>query len=312
MPSYISEINAMLVEACGRIPGLIQLGENINKGSCLCGMTKGLAGDVRNIGNCENTHCGVGFGVMLNGGHAVLFMKQLDFLLLGLDQLTNTYNFIRSLPKGQITGSFTIVVIVCDQGMQGPQSSFHDLAGICGLAHVDGYSLTNKREAQFLLDTQIGKPGFRILALSQRLFGEEILDLDLLHVGRNGALTQYSYGHDATVVCFQFSLPQGLRLQRELETKGKSTSLFTAQAVTEPAWGAVFDDARRTGLLIALNDGKGRLSMASDLIAQAARFAPEARTRLLQREFVTPSIDPDQFNPEFVELEISEENTCRL
>ena len=30
--------------------------------------------------------------MMLDGGNAVLFMKQLDFLLLGLDQLVNTFN----------------------------------------------------------------------------------------------------------------------------------------------------------------------------------------------------------------------------
>ena len=56
-----------------------------------------------NVGDCEATHIGVGFGLMLNGVHAVLFAKQLDFMLLGMDQLVNTYNFIRCLPNVSAT-----------------------------------------------------------------------------------------------------------------------------------------------------------------------------------------------------------------
>ncbi len=295
MPSYITELNAMISEASSRVPGLIQMGENINKGSCLCGMTKKLPGDVRNIGNCENTHCGVGFGIMLNGGRAVLFMKQLDFVLLGLDQLTNTFNFIKTMPAGQVTGSFTIVVIVCDHGMQGPQSSFNDLSGICSLAHVNGYSLTNRREAEYVLATQLGQPGFRIIALSQRLFGGELLDLEIINKTNDGALFQYSQGDDATIVCFQFSLPQGLELQRQFATQGKEASIFSAHAVAPAGWELVFDNACRTGLLIALDDGKGRNSLSDKLLAQARSFAPNARTHSLTRDTMETCVSSDQF-----------------
>ena len=37
---------------------------------------------------------GVGFGLMLRSVNSVFFMKQFDFLLLGIDHLVNTYNII--------------------------------------------------------------------------------------------------------------------------------------------------------------------------------------------------------------------------
>jgi DNA (cytosine-5)-methyltransferase 3A len=47
-----------------------------------------------NSTNAENSLGGFGFGLMINGASSVFFMKQLDFLLLGIDQLVNTYNII--------------------------------------------------------------------------------------------------------------------------------------------------------------------------------------------------------------------------
>ena len=131
MPSYLETVNAALAGAAARCPDLLQFGENIGQGSRICGLARGLGGRLLTVGNCENTHAGAGLGMMLEGGRALLVVKQLDFLLLALDQLVNTMNLIRT--SEAVTGSFTILAIVCDQGWQGPQSSFHDLAGICGL-----------------------------------------------------------------------------------------------------------------------------------------------------------------------------------
>ena len=92
----IESVNGV-TERCGPV---LLFGENIDTGSRIAGLARGLTvnskGRILNVGNCELTHCGVGFGMMLDRGNAVLFMKQLDFLLLGLDQIVNTFNFIRA------------------------------------------------------------------------------------------------------------------------------------------------------------------------------------------------------------------------
>ena len=101
----VSEFNKITNE-CGEI---LLFGENIDKGSCLSGLARGLEvndkGKIVNIGNCELTHFGLGLGMMLDGGKAVLFAKQMDFILLGLEQACSTYNFIRAF-KSELVLSF--------------------------------------------------------------------------------------------------------------------------------------------------------------------------------------------------------------
>jgi len=149
-------------------------GEDINTGSRISGLTKNLrapqAGRILNVGNCESTHCGVGFGLMMAGVPAILFVKQLDFMLLGIDHFVSTYNVVRSHPHLDDLGSFTIITIVCDQGWQGPQSSFNALGDLWSLARVPGYSITNAQDTRHVLERLLPSPGFRIIALSQRLF----------------------------------------------------------------------------------------------------------------------------------------------
>ena len=116
----VKEVNKV-TERCGAI---FLYGENIDYGSRLSGLARGLtvnpAGRIQNVGNCELTHVGVGLGILLDGGQAALFGKQLDFMLLGLEQACDTFNFIRAYRPQDTWGSFTIFVIVCDQGYQGP------------------------------------------------------------------------------------------------------------------------------------------------------------------------------------------------
>ena len=63
----VSEINKVTTN-CGQI---LLFGENIDKGSCLSGLSRGLKvnsnGQIINIGNCELTHFGIGLGIMLDG-----------------------------------------------------------------------------------------------------------------------------------------------------------------------------------------------------------------------------------------------------
>ena len=64
---------------------------------------------------------------MMSGVSGIFFMKQLDFLLLGIDHLVNTYNIIRNVQEKYPNGSFTIVPTIVDSGYDGPQSSFNNL-----------------------------------------------------------------------------------------------------------------------------------------------------------------------------------------
>ncbi|MDE2588107.1 MAG: hypothetical protein KGL95_00350, partial [Patescibacteria group bacterium] len=148
---YIEFVNNLIKQEISKTENLVLFGQNINAGSCLGGLTKGLSvknnSKIINSTNSENTLCGFGFGMMMNGISSIFFMKQLDFLLLGIDQLVNTYNVIRNLKLHNGT-SFTIFPIVVDNGYQGPQSSLNNLADFCSIARIDGFTITNKWDAE--------------------------------------------------------------------------------------------------------------------------------------------------------------------
>ena len=97
----VEYVNLTIRELVKEKENIVLYGQNINAGSCLSGLTRRFAENTRgltlNTPNAENTLVGVGFGLMLKGVNSIFFMKQLDFLLLGLDHVVNTYNIIRQI-----------------------------------------------------------------------------------------------------------------------------------------------------------------------------------------------------------------------
>ena len=161
--TYIKDIIDQVNNVTGRCGRVLLFGENIDTGSRISGLARGLkvnsSGRILNVGNCELTHCGVGMGIMLDHGNSVLFMKQLDFLLLGIDQLANTFNFVRAYHSPDDLGSFTIFLIVCDQGFQGPQSSMNSAGDVASLANVNVFCLNASSDAAVVLEP-FREPGF--------------------------------------------------------------------------------------------------------------------------------------------------------
>ena len=147
--NYIELVNGLLKEEASKHENLVIFGQNVSAGSCIGGMTRGLSvpksGKIINSTNSENSLCGFGFGMMINGVSSIFFMKQLDFLLLGIDHLVNTYNIIRNHDNNS---SFTIFPIVMDNGYQGSQSSSNNFADFCSIGRIKGYTITNKIDAE--------------------------------------------------------------------------------------------------------------------------------------------------------------------
>lgn len=153
--NYLSAMNQIISDRVNQMENTLVYGENLDRGSFISGLSKNLVSGptrlVKNVGNCEYTHCGVGFGLMMSGKNAVLFVKQLDFMMLGIDHFVSTYGSIRATRYHQPLGSFTIVTAIYDQGFQGPQSSFRGLGEICSMSGVSGFLLQELSDAKKLL-----------------------------------------------------------------------------------------------------------------------------------------------------------------
>jgi pyruvate dehydrogenase E1 component beta subunit len=257
----------------------------------------GSGGRIINTINAENTLVGVGFGAALTGAHAIFFMRQIDFLLLTTDHLVNTYQSIRGKSE-RMTGSFTIVSTVIDHGYEGPQSSLNNLADFCSLAHVPGFSITNKVDTESIIPRYLTLPGFRIVVASTRMLrGNLIEPARVSYVNSDGTLFQYDDGKDVTVVCFNFSLPQGMTLCDILRRRNVAPSLFNVNAMTPIAWKRILASVRRTKKLVVLDDSKSENRSCFSLLAEVEAHASLDKrivvTRRLGREWLTPN--PDQF-----------------
>ena len=259
-PSYISQIIEQVNLVTAKCGSILLFGENINTGSRIAGLARGLkvnpAGCIQNVGNCELTHCGVGLGMLLDGGQAALFVKQLDFMLLGLDQICNTFNYIRAYRPQSTWGSFTIFVIVCDQGYQGPQSSLNGAGDFASMANIPVYCLNGAEDASRVIDNHFASPGFRIICLSQRLFGALALQAPAEWAADDNSLFRYKSGNDTTSISFNFSLRDTLDMDAKLRDAEVQSDVFHVNFVPGMDMGPIVESCRRTGKLIVVDDSK--------------------------------------------------------
>jgi len=299
---YIEYVNGLLKQQFANANNIVLFGQNISAGSCLSGLSRGIkvpgSSYILNTPNAENTLTGIGFGLMLNGVSSVFFMKQLDFLLLGIDHLVNTYNFVR-LEKPE--ASFTIMPVVVDLGYQGMQSSFNSLGDICSIARIPGYSITNKYDAEKIVDTQLLTPGFRIITVSQRLFNKELLGPEeVLYSDKDCGLFQYTKGKDATIVCFNFSFPQGLELQKRLSQAGLKASLFSVNLSNIINWGRIIDDMQVSRNLIVFDDSKSETLACDNLLSSIPEHCWLEKKIVFKRTFSNKWFYP---NPDEMEID---------
>lgn len=282
----IQYINGILKDCVAATPELVLYGQNITLGSCLGGLCRGLtpplSGLVINSPNSENTLVGLGFGAMLGGVSSVFFVKQLDFLYLGLDHFVHTYNYVRRLePKA----SFTIIPTVVDNGYQGLQSSANNSADFCSMARIEAFNICNRHDADVLIREQLVRPGFRMLCVSARMCGQEAAEWrGLVEPTRDRSIFKYAEGSAATIVCFNFALEHGMAIHRGLAERGLQASLFNVNAAHAVSWAPVIEDVRRTRRLVLLDDTKSANSTSDGFLVEVLDSVRLATKVVLRRD----------------------------
>lgn len=273
--TYVEFVNQRIKSAIALQPRVVVYGQNVSTGSCLSGLSRGFDKlphcTVINTTNSEGTLVGMGFGLLLRGVSSIFFMKQQDFLLLGVEQLTNTANALR---HRDLAASFTIVAIVVDTGWEGPQSCLNNLADFTSISHVPGFAVAGRAEAEAIIDQHLPAPGIRIIGVSQRLFRAPVLEYGAPQAfGHDKGVIRHATGDQATIVAFNLAFPQAMGLHRELAGRGYDASLFSVPATMPEALHVILDDLARTRHLVIVDDGKS-------VNAPADRFLSEARTKV--------------------------------
>lgn len=304
--TYIGHIIESVNSVTARCGPVLLFGENIDTGSRIAGLARGLTvnseGRILNVGNCELTHIGLGLGMMLDGGHAALFMKQLDFLLLGVDQMVNTFNLIRAFHPIDELGSFTVFVIVCDQGYQGPQSSLNNASDLASLANINVFCLNSAGDVAHVVRDQFVTPGFRVVCTSQRLFGAPALDLPIEFRSADNSVFKFRSGDDLTLACYNFSLRDGAALAEKLAAAGVQSDLFHVNYVPAMDTSMLMESCRRTGRLAVIDDAKTVTKFGDALVTELhtrhipVEILPFGRRGCSAAEY---GVAEDRFVPEY-------------
>ena len=146
------------------------LGENVDVGSHISGLSLFLKdktprnASIVNLPNVESITGGICFGWNLSSGPAFLFVKQLDFITLYIDDFVHTRNMFERLENPYNINIFTFVV---DTFLEGAQSSLKDLEALNELLEIKIVKLTFASEPQKLA-TLIEEQGIKLFVLSQK------------------------------------------------------------------------------------------------------------------------------------------------
>jgi hypothetical protein len=165
--TYAQYVNAKTVERFSARKSVI-FGQNIVAGSRISGLGANLDTlknvTALNTPNAENSLMGFGLGMMLSGIDSAFLMKQHDFALLGLDQITNTVNVAKNYP---LTASFVVLMVIVDSGYEGPQASLNNLDEFASLSRSSVHFLNTRENIDRAFENS-QNPGFHMMALSQK------------------------------------------------------------------------------------------------------------------------------------------------
>lgn len=307
--NYIEYVNQLVRQKVTESGRLVVYGQNVSAGSCVSGLARGLKTTadctVINTPNSENTLVGMGFGLLLRDVSSIFIMKQQDFLLLGIDQLVNTYNILRRM---DLRGSFTILPVIVDSGYEGPQSCLNNFYDFCSISRIPGYTITNRHDAESVIDKHLVSPGVRIIGVSQRLFRSEVITCEgVTSAHENGDIHQYADGDQATIVGFNFAFPQALSIWRASKERGIDGSLFSVNGVIPASWEPIVRSVRASKRLVVVDDSKS-VNRSSDRFQLAVRTeCPSVRIHVVTREFSDTWYKP---NPD--RLDIHAENIAEI
>ena len=166
--TFTQYINSKIRQKFSGYEHSVIFGQNIVSGSRISGLGAGLDQIdncvALNTTNSENSLMGLGFGLALSETPSLFLMKQHDFALLGLDQLTNTHNVLRN---GRLMAPFIVLMVVVDSGFEGPQASLSSLDEFASLIRAPIYFLSSKENIDKAFELS-SEPGLHLMALSQK------------------------------------------------------------------------------------------------------------------------------------------------
>jgi pyruvate/2-oxoglutarate/acetoin dehydrogenase E1 component len=269
---YLNFIHSQIDEVISKKSNFLLFGENINKGSKISALASNICispkFQILNVGNCELTHVGVGLGLMISGESSVLYVKQMDFMFLALDQIVNSYNYIRGFNNPKTSnGSFTIISYICDQGFQGPQSSFNSIDDIGSLANIPVYCLNSKADIAHVIKNKFLDDKFKIICVSQKAINSNFYFDNVEYSSNDSSIFKYQSGKKATLLCFNFGLKYLESILSNNRKINLDVDIFHINFCNDN-FNEIINSVRKTKKIVIINDSKSDNKHSNKLLLE--------------------------------------------
>ena len=268
--TFTQYVNTKIRQKFSNYEHSVIFGQNIVSGSRISGLGAGLD----QISNCvalnttnsENSLMGLGFGLALSETPSLFLMKQHDFALLGLDQLTNTHNVLRD---GRLLAPFIILMVIIDSGFEGPQASLSSLDEFASLSKAPIYFLSSKENIDKAFELA-NEPGLHILALSQKNMKDICTPSQLKVIDCDEAII-YRYlpkkeKPKIAVVFFGVNISIAREISEELSDKNYCVSLANIIRLSKiEMTSKLFYEISQHDRIVVIDTGKSDVHFSTDL-----------------------------------------------
>jgi pyruvate dehydrogenase E1 component beta subunit len=273
--TYIEAINEALHQSMELDENVIKYGLGVDDPKSIFGSTIGLKEKFGNdrvfdMPTSENAMTGVAIGASLNGIRPVMVHQRIDFFLLAMDQLVNNAAKWHFMFNNQGNVPITIRLILGRGWGQGPTHSqnFHSW-----FSHIPGLKVvmpSTPHDAKGLLIESIfdNNP---VLFIEQRWLHNTVGNVpQKMYRTPLGKANLIKKGSDISIVSMSIMTVESLIAAKFLEKHGISVELIDLRTINPIDWNTIFKSIKKTGRLLAIDNGHGNVSVASEIVSRVS------------------------------------------
>jgi pyruvate/2-oxoglutarate/acetoin dehydrogenase E1 component len=302
--TYTNYVNVKIHKYFSKYEKSVIFGQNIVSGSRISGLGSGLDkidGVVAiNTTNSENSLMGLGFGLALSNIPSLFLMKQHDFALLALDQLTNTNNLIRNQ---DLPAPFVLLFVIMDAGFEGPQASLNSLDEFASLTRSPVYYLSTLETIDAAFE-KASKPGLHIMALSQKRMKQKIQKSSMKTEEFSECILYRSPPENSAnqvAIIFYGSDPSMVENILSQVNNGKSIDLFVmTQLLAIDDDTNLFNEIKKYRSIFIIDTGKSDIHFSTETAWRLNKEGKEVKIfqRISNSKWSEVSEDPIEFTKE--------------
>ena len=271
--TFAQAINEGLSQSMSYDDNVVTYGLGVDDPKRIFGTTAGLkekfgSERVFDMPTSENAMTGIAIGAALNGIRSVMVHQRIDFFLLAMDQLVNNAAKWNFMFNGNGSVPITIRLILGRGWGQGPTHSqnFHSW-----FAHIPGLKVvmpSTAEDAKGLLIESIfdNNP---VLFLEQRwlhnMSGDVPEEMYRIPLSKANIIRE---GTDVTIIGMSIMTIEAIHACEYLKKFGLSCEVIDLRTVSPIDWETIYSSVSKTGRVVALDNGHGNVSIASEVIAR--------------------------------------------